>query len=39
MLGSSRIYMEPTKLLPSEVAKLIRWDSAGSVAEFLFKVR
>jgi hypothetical protein len=36
MLGSSRIYMEPTKLLPSEVAKLIRWDSPPeSVAEFL----
>jgi hypothetical protein len=27
ILGSSNIYMEPTKLLPSDVAKLIRWDS------------
>ena len=40
MLGSSKIYIDPTKLLPSEVAKLIRCDSPPeSVAEFLFKVK
>ena len=27
ILGSSSIYSEPTKLLPNEVARLIRWDS------------
>ena len=25
MLGSSKIYKDPTRLLPNEVAKLIRW--------------
>ena len=40
ILGSSKIYIEPTKLLPNEVAKLMRCDSPPeSVAEFLFNVR
>ena len=40
ILGSSKIYIDPTKLLPKEVAKLIRCDSPPeSVAEFLFNVR
>ena len=40
ILGSSKMYIEPTKLLPREVAKLIRCDSPPeSVAEVLFKVR
>ena len=40
ILGSSKIYMEPTKLLPNEVAKLMRCDSPPeSVAEFRFKVK
>ena len=40
MLGSSKIYMEPTKVLPNEVAKLIRCDSPP-LSELLkrFKVR
>ena len=25
MLGSSKIYNDPTKLLPNELTKLIRW--------------
>ena len=37
---SSRIYKEPTKLLPKEVAKLIRWLSPPErVEDNLFKVR
>ena len=40
MLGSSKIYIDPTKLLPNEVAKLMRCDSPpDKVAEFRFKVR
>src|ERR1035437_1569946 len=27
MLGSSRIYMDPVRLLPNAVDRLIRWDS------------
>ena len=40
ILGSSKIYIEPTKLLPNEVAKLMRCDSPPeSVAEFRFRVK
>ena len=40
ILGSSKIYIEPTKELPKEVAKLIRWDSPPeSDADFLFKLK
>ena len=39
-LFSLKIYIEPTKLLPNDVAKLMRCDSPPeSVAEFLFKVK
>ena len=37
MLGSSKIYKEPTKLEPNEVAKLMRWVSPPlKVFESLF---
>ena len=40
MLGSSKIYMEPTNALPSEVANLIRWNSPPDKVELsLFKVK
>ena len=40
ILGSSKIYIDPTKLLPKEVAKLIRCDSPpDNVAEFRFSVK
>ena len=40
ILGSSKIYIEPTKLLPNEVARLIRWLSPpDSEFEVLFSVR
>ena len=40
ILGSSKMYIEPTKLLPNEVAKFIRCDSPPeSVAEFRFNVK
>ena len=40
MLGSSSIYIEPTKLLPSEVAKLIRCDSPpDKLFDFRLSVR
>ena len=40
ILGSSRIYIEPTRLLPREVAKFIRWLSPpDNVFEVLFIVK
>ena len=40
MLGSSRIYVDPTRLLPKEVAKLMRCDSPPErVFESRFNVR
>ena len=40
MLGSSKMYIEPTKLLPNEVAKLIRCDSPPeSELELRFNVK
>jgi len=40
MLGSSKMYIEPTKLLPSEVARLMRWDSPpDKVFDTRFRVK
>ena len=40
ILGSSRIYIEPTRLLPSDVARFIRWLSPpDKVLDFLFSVK
>ena len=40
ILGSSRMYNEPTRLLPKEVARLILWDSPPEkVFDFLFSVK
>ena len=38
--GSSSMYIEPTRELPREVAKLIRWDSPpDKVLAFLLRLR
>ena len=40
ILGSSKIYKDPTKLLPNEVARLILWLSPPDRDfDFIFKVK